>query len=358
MTSTSDSVQFFALNDDNTLISFNSSDPGSVTSIPIAGISGTLLGIDIRPADGLIYGLTTANKIYTIDPNGLPDTGTTLVSTLSQPFEGGTISGFDFNPVADRLRLVGDNDQDFRINVDTGDVTIDGTLAFAAADANAKVNPNITAAAYTNSFTGTTSTQLYDIDTLLNTLVLQNPPNDGTLTTIGELGINFDTLGGFDILSSVEGENTAFAVSNAMLYNVDLETGAATSLGMIGDDPSLNLQGLAVMRVMDETEMMPHPEMPDDLLGTGLNQLIDLGLDDLFSSDLDDFLAIAGVGLLNNETGSLITLFDEAGNDIDSFEIPPIDGTVLQQVAGSIDRLQDIILAETGPMTEISLLQS
>jgi hypothetical protein len=71
-----------------------------------------------------------------------------FVSTLSLPFEGGTISGFDFNPVADRLRLVGDNDQDFRINVDTGAVIVDGDLAFAADDINAGVNPNVTTENY------------------------------------------------------------------------------------------------------------------------------------------------------------------------------------------------------------------
>lgn len=168
-----------------------------------------------------------------------------LISTLSIPFEGGTISGFDFNPVADRLRLVGDNDQDFRINVDTGEVIVDGDLTFADGDVNAGVNPNVTAAAYTNSFAGTETTQLYDIDTLLNSLLLQNPPNDGILQTIGDLGFDVDTLGGFDIVSSSPDDNTAFVLSNVSLYTVDLATGWATDLGMIGDDGDVNFQGLA-----------------------------------------------------------------------------------------------------------------
>ncbi len=171
----------------------------------------------------------------------------TFVSTLDTPFEGGTISGFDFNPVADRLRLVGDNDQDFRINVDTGAVIVDGSLAFAEGDRNAGINPNITAAAYTNSFEGTTSTQLYNIDTLLNTLVLQNPPNDGILTTVGELGLDFDTLGGFDILSDPDAGNVAFAVSNNTFYSIDLDSGNATEIGMLGSDPLINIQGLTLM---------------------------------------------------------------------------------------------------------------
>ena len=235
---------FYALTDDNSLLAFDPSNPSEAEAIAVTGLDGALLGIDTRPADGAIYGITTANNIYTIDPNS---GAATYISTLDTPFEGGTISGFDFNPVADRLRLVGDNDQDFRINVDTGEVTVDGTLAFADGDPNSGVNPNVTAAAYTNSFDGTESTQLYDIDTLLNDVVLQDPPNDGTLVTVGDLGIDFDTLGGFDIISSPDGENAAFAVSNSTLYSIDLETGVASSLGDIGSEGNFNLQGLATV---------------------------------------------------------------------------------------------------------------
>ena len=238
-----DDSKFVALTDNNTLISFATSDPSEVDCTKVTGVEGVLLGIDTRPADGLIYGISTANDIYTINP----DSGeATYISTLDTPFEGGTISGFDFNPAADRLRLVGDNDQDFRINVDTGEVTVDGTLSFAEGDINQDVNPNVTAAAYTNAFDGTETTQLYDIDTLLNTVVLQDPPNDGTLVTVGELGLDFDTLGGFDIVSSSNGDNAAFAVSNATLYSIDLDTGMASSIGEIGIDDNLNLQGFTL----------------------------------------------------------------------------------------------------------------
>ena len=242
-----DVSKLVALTDDNTLISFDSDNPGENQVTAVTGVDGFLLGIDTRPANGLVYGLSTANNIYTIDT----ETGeATFVSTLDIFFEGGTISGFDFNPVADRLRLVGDNDQDFRINVETGEVIVDGTLAFAEGDVNEGINPNVTAAAYTNSFDGTTSTQLYDIDTLLNNLLLQDPPNDGVLQTIGDLGIDFSTLGGFEIVSEVEGDNQAFAVSDGAFYGIDLETGAAQSLGEIGSE-YLNLQGLTAIQNED-----------------------------------------------------------------------------------------------------------
>ena len=142
---------FIALSDNNVLVSFNSSNLSRLSSLPVTGIDGSLLGIDTRPANGLIYGITTANKIYTVDPT----TGiATQVSTLNTPFTATSVSGFDFNPVADRLRLVGDNDQNFRINVDTGAVTVDANLAFAAGDVNAGDDPIVTAAAYTNPSLG------------------------------------------------------------------------------------------------------------------------------------------------------------------------------------------------------------
>lgn len=226
--------RFLALTDDNKIAAFNPGNPKAARSISVSGLKNSserLLGFDTRPANGLIYGITNANNLYTINPNS----GTaTFVSTLDIPFNADKISGFDFNPVADRLRLVGDNDQDFRINVDTGAVTVDGNLAYATGDVNQGANPKVTAAAYTNAIAKPTATQLYDIDTDLDALVLQNPPNDGTLMTIGGLGVDFGTLGGFDIVSSEQGSNAAFAVSNGTLYGIDLLTGEASNLGQVG----------------------------------------------------------------------------------------------------------------------------
>ncbi|NJL56636.1 DUF4394 domain-containing protein [bacterium] len=230
------------LTDNNQLVLFNSSQPSQAQTIPVIGLDGTLLGIDSRPANGLIYGLTTTNNIYTIDI-GADQAVATLVSTLSTPFAGGQISGVDFNPVPDRLRVVGGNDQNFRINVDTGQVAVDTNLAFAGTDANAGTNPNVTAAAYINSFAGATSTTLYNIDSQLDTLLIQSPPNDGNLVTVGSLGVDFDNVVGFDIVSSLVGTNRAFAVSDTTLYSIDLATGQATSLGAIGIDESVNLVG-------------------------------------------------------------------------------------------------------------------
>lgn len=238
--------QFLALTENDTLISFDPNRPNSATTIEISGLDAALLGIDTRPANGLVYGITTANTVYTIDPA----TGSaTQVSTLDTSFEGTTVSGFDFNPVADRLRLVGDNDQDFRINVDTGEVIVDGELAYAANDENAGTNPRVTAAAYTNAIANPTETRLFDIDADLDILTLQTPPNDGTLVTVGSLGIDINNLAGFDIVSSGAASNNdaAFAVADSTLYSIDLVTGLATQISNIGDRNSQQFKGLAVV---------------------------------------------------------------------------------------------------------------
>ncbi|MEL6439915.1 MAG: DUF4394 domain-containing protein [Cyanobacteria bacterium J06621_8] len=327
---TNDDIALIALTDDNTLVSFDFSNPGASEFTEVTGVAGVLLGIDTRPSNGLIYGISTANNIYTIDPNGGE---ATFISTIDIPFEGGTISGFDFNPVADRLRLVGDNDQDFRINVDTGEVIVDGNLAFADGDPNAGVNPNVTAAAYTNSFDGTVSTQLYDIDTLLNTLVLQDPPNDGTLITVGDLGIDFDTLGGFDIVSEVEGDNTAFAVTNTTLYSIDLDTGAAESLGEIGADILLNLQGLTTVQTEDEPTVEEILDNSEFVTLTDNNTLVSFDINNLFEVDVTEVTGVDGVllGIDTRPADGLLYAFSTA-NDIYTIDIHSGEATLVSSL--------------------------
>lgn len=289
------------LTNDNRLVSFSTDDLTQTTPLSVTGIEGTLIGIDVRPANGLLYGLTTTNQLYTLALKG-DVAEATLVSTLSQPFEGGAVSGFDFNPVADRLRLVGENDQNFCINVDTGAVIVDAAVAVAPGDANAGVNPSVTGAAYTNSFAGTTATQLFDLDTGLDTLVLQNPPNDGTLQTVGALGFDLATLGGFEIVASSAGDNRAFVVSETTLYALNLESGAATSLGAIGTDDTLSFQGLTA--APPEPAVEPLPEL-FDLTGFDGNVAVNV-IQQLFREALfDNVLAFYETDALGQVAGLL-----------------------------------------------------
>ena len=236
-------LRLIGLTADDTLVLFTPERPGQVRTVKVTKISGTLVGIDYRPANGRLYGLSTANNLYTIDPT----TGAaSTVATLTVPFEGGSRSGFDFNPQSDRLRLVGGRGQNLRVHPEIGAAATDGSLAYAAKDRNSRRTPVVAACAYTNSVHHATNTKTFDIDATLDVLVLQEPPNDGVLTTVGPLGVDFDEAAGFDIVTDEEGNDRAFAASGSALYSIDLETGKATRLGAIGQG-TWRLVGLAAV---------------------------------------------------------------------------------------------------------------
>jgi hypothetical protein len=225
-----------ALTVNNTLVTFNSDVPGFViSSNAITGLQPgeSLLGIDYRPAIREIWGISNQNRLYVIDSTtGLARLTATLNTTVN-----GSSFGVDFNPVPDRMRVVSDADQNLRINVETGATTIDGTLSFNTGDANMAANPNLVASAYTNNFAGATTTTLYGIDSNLDILVIQNPPNDGRLTTVGALGVDTTDQVGFDIAANsfrAFASLTPAGGSASNLYSINLTTGAATLVGAIG----------------------------------------------------------------------------------------------------------------------------
>lgn len=143
----------------------------------------------------------------------------------------GTSFGVDFNPTVDRIRVTSDTEQNLRLNPDTGAVAgTDAPLAYRAGDAGAGTNPSVGAVAYTNSFAGATTTQLFGIDSARDALVLQDPPNAGVLNTVGALGVDVAEPVGFDIGTA----NAAYAAvrrgteSASLLHRIDLTSGRAT----------------------------------------------------------------------------------------------------------------------------------
>ena len=220
----------------NTILSFDSSAPGAVNILgTVAGLAAgeNLIGIDYRPANGFLYGLSDLSRLYVISLAGSPtafQVGASGAFTLV-----GTSFGIDFNPVADRLRIVSDADQNLRVNPNDGTLSgTDTSLAYAAGDANAGANPTIVAAAYTNNFATNLGTTLFGLDSTLNILVSQNPPNAGTLNTIGAAG-NPQLISGFDIsgISGIGYANWAAGGGNDALFRIGLG-GGATNLGIIG----------------------------------------------------------------------------------------------------------------------------
>jgi hypothetical protein len=227
------------------LIKFDTASPGAVTLTPITGLvasSERIVGLDYRPATGQVFAYSSAARLYVLDP-----VSGAATQTGPRPAFGGGTFGFDFNPTVDRIRAVTDSGGNARINPDTRAVIVDQPLSYAAGDRNEGAVPNITAAAYTNNFAGAGATVLYVLDSTLDVLATQAPPNDGKLNTIGSLGVPFQVFTGFDVSPRT---GVAFAaLSNglsARLYRVDLGTGRATDLGLIGDG-SLRTAGLTIV---------------------------------------------------------------------------------------------------------------
>ena len=207
-------------------------DPASrkvASTVNIRG-AGPILGIDVRPADGVLYGVTSDGNVVTID---IRSGQATMKNKLSEMWKRSAATTFDFNPAADRLRLMSAEGVSWRINVDDGKVIVDGSHKFKDGDANAGRMPRIVAGAYTNSFKGTKATTLYNIDAATGSLVTQVPPNDGVLNTVGSLGISINGPVSFNIVSSGPDQNAGWLAMGGALYAVDLKTGRATMAGKI-----------------------------------------------------------------------------------------------------------------------------
>lgn len=225
----------YAVDTDNNLLIF---DPTSTNQQPISKlITGTqagekIIGIDMRPVNSQLFGLTNAGRLYTFNLSS----GIATVVGSTPIMLSGTEFGFDFHPTVDRIRVVSNTGQNIRLNPNNG--TLEATdLPILSGTGS------ITAAAYAINISGAPPIVLYELDTKNSRLVMHEPPNFGFLLDIGPLGVNATGENGFDVgLTS----GTAYAIltvgSAVGIYNVHLRTGAATK---IADFPK-SVQGLAV----------------------------------------------------------------------------------------------------------------
>jgi len=215
------------------LVTFGVDNPEQITGIGrVNGLQGDrrLIGIDYRVQDGMLYGVGNAGGIYTLDES---TAAATKVSQLTVALTG-TNFGVDFNPAADRLRVVSDTGQNLRHDVNPGGATtVDVTLTYPPATTPAT---GITGSAYTNNDLDTnTATTLYALDTNLDQVALQSPANNGTLAATGLLTVNAGPSAGFDIYSKVDNGTTvdlfAYATlrvgSSYRMYEITLFTGDA-----------------------------------------------------------------------------------------------------------------------------------
>jgi hypothetical protein len=217
-----------ALTGDDTLTMVDTATLKASKQMKVTGLAGKIAGIDVRPADGMLYALAVDGAIYTIDKTGKA----TMKSKMDTVLPAGARATVDFNPAADRLRVIGSDGTNLRVNVDDGKTTVDGKLKFAETDMHKGEVPMIVAGAYTNSVKGTKETALYDIDGKIGGLIKQAPPNDGVLGAIGKLGVMPKTIA-FDIETAGDGTNTGWLLADGALHKVDLATGKATAVGKV-----------------------------------------------------------------------------------------------------------------------------
>ncbi len=229
------------------LVTFDSIDRTVTTTTPLTGFSivgEILVSIDVRPATSELYGLSNQNNIYKINPltGGRTQVGSTL-STAPM----GAYKSIDFNPTVDRIRVLssGAAPNNLRVHPDTGVVAFtDGTLSFitGVGDPNEGDVPAVVNGSYTNSFAGATTTVLYDLEAGNDVLTRQAPPNDGKLNTIGPIGFNLTTGGGFTGFDISGATGAAYLVGNNLgaggltgnsLYQVNLASGGASLLGAV-----------------------------------------------------------------------------------------------------------------------------
>lgn len=227
-------LRMVGLTDDQRLVHFRECNPGRTKSAgTISGLIGdtAIVGIDYRVQNGKLYGVGNLGGIYILDP---ATATATLDSQLTVALSG-TAFGVDFNPAADRLRVVSDTGQNLRHDLNTDATTPDTALAYVPAAV-----ATIAAAAYTNNdLDATTATTLFDIDTNLDQVALQSPPNGGALVATGKLTLDADPGAGFDVYTSLRSGvavgNRGFAALSVAgspgLYRVNLLTGKATLIG-------------------------------------------------------------------------------------------------------------------------------
>lgn len=227
--------------DGTTMASFTTDKPNTLNWVKdVTGLSGDtkLVGIDHRVQNGLMYGLGEKGGIYTITtPPTTPDVVVTKVSQLKVALYG-TSFDIDFNPAADRLRVISNNGQNLRHNLNDGTTVADSNLNIPPATTAAV---GVTGAAYTNNdLVGSTGTTLTNVDTYNDQITIQSPPNAGNLVATGLLGFDANLEAGYDIFSATTNgkttSNLAFATltpygGKASFYSIDILTGSPTLIG-------------------------------------------------------------------------------------------------------------------------------
>ena len=241
----------FAVTDAAELIRFNAGQPQKLLQRqPLLGLDAgdRLVGMDYRVSRGVLFALAASGRLYTLN---------TDTAQLTRVGNGAPVAlqgerfGVDFNPVADRVRVVSDRGQNLRLHPDTGALAATDPPLRAASGAGPV---RIAGAAYTYNKRDEKQTTNFAIDLNGGVLMVQGSregvvpvvsPNTGELTAVGALGTGPLDDASFDIADL---NNAALAAlrsgGRTRLFAVDLTTGKATLIGSVGT--GRGLWGMAI----------------------------------------------------------------------------------------------------------------
>jgi hypothetical protein len=197
---------------------------------PITGLAAgeIVLAIDIRPADGALYGVTSARRLVVINPlSGL----VTSILPLQAGVGVGTPVGLDFDPIGDRARIVTDTGQNLSVSPISGAVIVETPLDI----------PGTVAVAYALTNGGAAAT-LYGLDQQSDRLVRFSTPSTGAGTLLTPIGVDVGPLAAFDVAEATGGSLGFAALDGPLpggtsLYVISLPDGAVRRLAyLVGGD--------------------------------------------------------------------------------------------------------------------------
>lgn len=237
------------------LVSFSSAAPNAIlTTAQVTGMNAgdSLRGIDFR-ANGALYGLGAQGRLYTI--NTATAVATQVGSGTFAVGLNGTSFGFDFDALGDVIHITSDTARHMRVDPNTGAV-IDGNaapgvqgdanLAYASGDTHFGATPNVVGLACIP--TPSDATTFRGLDYTTDKLVSMDATT-GALTSIGPTGVDAQVRASLDYSALGGVLYSSMFIPGSMgrtsLYSINLNTGAATSLGAIGPGGGLQIDGIS-----------------------------------------------------------------------------------------------------------------
>jgi hypothetical protein len=238
------STRVTALTTTNELVTFDSAATGDVSApLAITGLSAgeELQAIDRRPSTGQLYAMSDESRLYTVDE--ATGAATLVGGGQFSPALTGSAWGFDFDPVADRIRVTGyTSAQNLQINPNDATAAEDTALTYPDGP-HAGQAARVAALGYTDNVPGATATTLFGYDYQQDELARIGSPNgdpspasSGLAATIGKSGIQTSPAQNVGLDIAPDGRAWALLrdASQTRLNVVDLTTGRVALVGDIG----------------------------------------------------------------------------------------------------------------------------